>query len=113
MLLPAPFSSFCEQLRSNLHSIDSNRQILKILHFNNAAPATKEVNTDYGPVPLGCTVSYQHGQDQSVSSDIIMVDDAPPYPDFPLPEQPNLYSYALSSQLSDYFDGLKIDRDTA
>lgn len=102
----------CEQLHSNLTAIDSNAQILQLFHCH-GTQSVNEVNTDYGPVPFGCAVSYQHGQDKSATSDIVMFHDAPPFPNFPMPEQPNLFSYVLSSQVAGYFDGLRIDIKTA
>ena len=53
-------------------------------------------------------IAYQQRPQETTNADIIQCPDSPPFPKFPLPEQP-LYNTVLSKQLCDVYAGLEVD----
>ena len=105
---PIPFNSFSQQLFSNLCSIGSDAQILKLLPSPDNQSNIPLINSVYGSVPFGSPIGYHHPVDD-FPRNFENITDAPPYPEFPMPEQTG-YSTVLCNSMSDLFDGLYVDR---
>ena len=107
-----PAITFVNSLISNLNKIQSNAQLLKLL------PPTVEstfplTTTLYGDVPYGCVLSYQVKEMNRKPEDIINIPNAPPYPDFTLPDQATSLNTVLDQMSQDILDGLQITADVS
>ena len=105
---PIPATNFAEQLVMNLKSVNSDAQILKLLPNPAQDMVIAMSSSKYGEVSHGSPIAYQQRPQETTNVDIIQCPDAPPFPKFPLPEQP-LYNTVLSKQLCDVYAGLEVD----
>ncbi|KAK6490660.1 hypothetical protein HHUSO_G5263 [Huso huso] len=109
--IPIPGLAFAEHLQSNLSSINSEAQFLKLLP--NPLNPSQLSQTKFGALSHGSVLSYQQKELQSPSSDLIYITDVPVFPPFPLPSQTSNFCTVLGRSEIDYYAGLQLDLEIA
>ena len=103
-----PAINFTNHLIKELKCISSDAQLLQIVPDPLDPLTSRSVETKFGDVPHGSVLSYQQKVNAISSGSIINIVDAPPYPWFPLPEQPHAFEIVLTNAQQEIFQGIHI-----
>ncbi|XP_046551332.1 uncharacterized protein LOC124261054 [Haliotis rubra] len=108
IMSPLPCQEFTSTLSQNLENVNSSAQIRSCL----ASAEIQMVDSELGPVPKGCVLSYQRPVKINMESDIFSnhphIKDAPT---FTLPDVVCNISTVLTHGQQDVFDGLNISKE--